>query len=156
MVGDALCAQFLHKAHRAAEQQHAAYNDDRRSVAAEIGSQNDIGHQRDDGQQEQNDRKGIDERAAQTEADRVRRSARDRIAAKLCAAFFRLFGAQTVRRDMQMVTDRVGFQHGALADTRMNRTVHRFTSEKTRFSYHTIQSARCLPLKSCFFLAYLD
>ena len=45
MVGDALGAQFLHKAHRAAEQQHTAYNDDRRGVAAEIGSQNDIGHQ---------------------------------------------------------------------------------------------------------------
>lgn len=105
---------------------------------------------------EQNDRKGIDERAAQTKADRVRRPARNRIAAELCAAFFRLFGAQTVRWDMQMVTDRVGFQHGALADARMNRTVHRFTSEKTRFAYHTIQLAPCLPLKSCFFLAYLD
>ena len=100
MVGNALGTQFLYKAHRAAEQQHTAYNDDRRGVAAEIGSQNDIGHQRDDSQKEQNDRKGIDERAAQTETDRVRRSARNCIAAKLCTAFFCLFGAQTVRRNM--------------------------------------------------------
>ena len=142
-VRNALCPQFLGKAHRAADEQHTQNDDHRGDVPAEIGRQHHIGQKGYACQHKQNDRERVQKSPPQAIEHGVRSPARQAVLSVSGAALLRLFIAVALAGNMKIPQQRILVHVCIIQHTPVRHRVCFHCLTSAGFFYHTIESSCC-------------